>query len=97
MNNLFKKPSTLARFICFCVVLISIIWAYWWIVLILAIVFLFIFPSYYELLFWGVLYDSLYGAPLASFFNFPYVVTLAAMVLFMISYFLRKRLLAYED
>lgn len=77
--------------------LISIVWAYWWVALILAIIFIFIFPSYYEILLWGLLYDSLYGIPLAAFMNFPYVSTLASIILFMISCFLRKRLLAYED
>jgi hypothetical protein len=46
---------------------------------------------------WGLLYDSLYGIPLAAFMDFPYVSTLASIILFMISCFLRKRLLAYED
>jgi hypothetical protein len=74
----------------------SIIWAPWWLTWGLAIVFLFIFPSYYEILLWGVAYDSLYGLPLPQFWNFPYIFSLSSAILFVISIYLRKLLLAYE-
>ncbi len=73
-----------------------IVWGYWWLTWIWAIVFLFAFRDYYEIIFWGVMYDALYGLPLLQFWRFPYVFTLASVVLFFISLFLRKKLSAYE-
>jgi hypothetical protein len=78
-------------------VLISIIWGYWWITWSLAIVFLFVFPSYYEIIFWGVMYDALYGLPIAQFWGFAFVFSAASIALFLIAHTLRKLLLAYES
>lgn len=90
MNNTFLR--ILAAFI----MIGSIIWGYWWLTAALAIVFLFVFPSYYEILFWGVAYDALYGSALPQFWNFGYVWSAAAILLFLLSLYLRKLLLAYE-
>lgn len=80
-----------------CLMIASIIWGYWWLTWSLAIIFLFIFPLYYEILFWGVMYDALYGLPLPQFYNLPYIFTISSIILFASAFFLRKILLAYED
>jgi hypothetical protein len=76
---------------------ILIMWGYWWITWSAAIIFLFIFPSYYEIIVWGVMYDALYGLPIAQFAGFRYVFTAASVILFTTAFFLRKLLLTYED
>jgi hypothetical protein len=76
---------------------VALLWGYWWVVAVLSIVFLFLFPSYYEIIAVGVAYDALYGVALPQFYNFPYVFTAASIVLFIIAYALRKKLIAYED
>jgi hypothetical protein len=73
-----------------------LIWGQWWIVWPLIIVFLFIFPTYYEIIFWGVMYDALYGLSVPQFWNIPFVFSILSIVLFILSQLLRKLLLAYE-
>jgi hypothetical protein len=84
------------RIIAALVMVASLLWGYWWLTWSLAIVFLFVFPSYYEILFWGIAYDALYGLPIPQFNNFQYVFSCASIALFLISIYLRKLLLAYE-
>jgi len=79
------------------IVIASILWGWWWLTWVLAIILLFVFPSYYEIIFFGVMYDALYGLPLAQFSYFPYVFTVSSVVLFFVSSGLRKSLLAYEN
>jgi len=74
----------------------SVIWGPWWLTWSFAIIFLFLFPSYYEIIIAGVAYDALYGLPLAQFHNFPYVFTVSSAFLFIIAFFLRKKLLVYN-
>ena len=76
--------------------LASVIWGYWWLTWTLAIVFLFIFPSYYEILFWGVMYDSLYGISLPQFWGIPSMFTISSIVLLAVAWIVRNFLLAYE-
>jgi hypothetical protein len=76
--------------------LACIIWGYWWLTAALAIIFLFMFPNYYEIIFWGVMYDALYGLSLPQFFGVAYVFSIASILLFLISILLRKLLSAYE-
>ncbi len=76
--------------------LASIVGAWWWFTLILTIVFLFLFPVYYEILLWGIIYDALYGLPLARFGGFPYVFTVGAFVLFLATCMIRKILIIHE-
>src|SRR3989344_977938 len=78
------------------IMLISIIWGYWWISVILALIFLFLFPLYYEIIFWGVLYDALYGVPLELFYNIPYTFSILAIFIFTITFFIKKKLIVYE-
>jgi hypothetical protein len=69
----------------------------WWLVLILATIALFIFPAFYEILFLGVLMDSLYNAPIARFHQVEFVVTLVTAFLFVIAEILKRRLRFYTQ
>ncbi len=64
-----------------------IIWGYWWLMLSVAIIFLFIFDSYYEIIGWGIIYDSLYGL--------SFTFSLVFILLFIIAFYLKKYLYAY--
>ncbi len=79
------------------VMIASMIWGFWWLTWSLAIVFLLIFPAYYEILFWGVAYDSLYAVSLQQFWGATFVFTLAGLVLFVLGAALRKFLFAYDS
>ncbi len=65
-----------------------LIWGYWWLTWALAVVLLFSFPLYFEIIFFGIVYDALYG---------DYVFTLLSIILFLISFFIKKSLSAYES
>ncbi len=64
-----------------------IAWGYWWMILIPAIAFLFIFSPYYEILIWGFCLDALYGG--------HYAFT-AAIIAFILMFLLKKRLVFYS-
>ncbi len=89
------NPTT--RYIAGLVLLASLVWGPWWLTWALAIALLFIFPSYYEILAAGAIYDALYGLPLPQFYNFPYVFTVASIVLFITAHFLRQKLIIYVE
>ncbi len=91
-----KSNQRFFRIVSFAVVLASLIWGYWWVTWSLAIIFLFLFPLYYEIIAWGVIYDALYGLQLPQFYNFPYTFTLASFIFFILAFFLKKYLTAYE-
>ncbi len=71
--------------------ILLIAWGYWWLILIAACAFLFIYPSYYEILLWGVIVDALYASPYQAHIAFIF----AAILLF-ISIFFKKRLAFYS-
>jgi hypothetical protein len=91
-----SMQSGALRIYCGIAVALAIVLAPWWLTWILAIAFLFIFPNYYEILLWGILYDSLYGLPLAQFGGSRYVFSIAGITLFVLVFFLKKYLAAYE-
>jgi hypothetical protein len=74
-----------------------IMWGYWWMTWCAIIAFLFYFPLYYEIILWGVIYDALYGMALPEFWNIRYIFTISSVILFMFAYFLRKKLIIYDD
>lgn len=78
------------------VIFLCILWGYWWLTWSLIIVFLFYFRSYYEIILWGVTYDALYGLKLNIFWNIQYVFTISSIILLLIAFYLRKRLIAYD-
>jgi hypothetical protein len=79
-----------------------IVWGSWWIVVIAAVIFIFVYDAYYEIIIWGICYDALYGLPhdlslkLFHLFNMSYFATLIAIVLFFLGIFFKKRLTFYS-
>jgi hypothetical protein len=68
----------------------------WWFVVVLAVIALFFFNSYYEVIFLGVIIDSLYNAPIARFHGFEFVVTIAMVLLYILAEVLKRRLRFYN-
>ena len=67
----------------------------WWITTIIAIGFLFKFKAY-EVIFWGVFADILYSSAVINFLNIQFLFTMTFILLFMIMYFIKKRLMFYS-
>jgi hypothetical protein len=91
------KKIILIRIVTAIVMFCLIMWGYWWMTWCLAIVLLFYFSSYYEIILWGIIYDALYGMALPEFWNIRYIFTISSIVLFIMAYFLRKKLIIYND
>jgi len=74
--------------------IVLIAWAPWWIIVIAAGVFLFVYNSYYEIIIWGLCLDELYGAA----YHIPYslVATIIACGALVAAHFLKKSLLLYK-
>jgi len=87
----------LPRIVSALVMITLILWGYWWITWSLAIILLFVFKSYYEIIVWGIVYDALYGLTLLQFSNIPLVFSISSIILFLIFFFLRRNLLIYEE
>lgn len=66
--------------------LFAIAWFSWWIIIIVAIVFLFYFKNYYEIIIWGIVFDTLYG-------QMQHNALIVSVALLFITVFLKKRLL----
>ncbi len=72
----------------------SILFLPWWVTAIIAVGFLYKFKAY-EIMLWGVFADVLYSAPVESFYNVQFVFTIGALAMFVLSYFIKKRLMHY--
>lgn len=59
--------------------------------------FLYYFESFHEIIFIGLIIDILYGSPLLSLGGFAYTMTLVAVVLFVSSFFIKKKLKFYSN
>ena len=88
--------NTTTRLIAIWIMVVLVLWGYWWLTWGVALVFLFIFPDYYEILAYGIIYDALYGLPIPQFWNFGYVFTATSIALFLLSLMIRASLSAYE-
>jgi len=72
------------------VVLLSILFFPWWIFALVMILFVALVRVPYEILFWGLLIDSLFGSEL-------YVFTWGASIALILSIFIKERLLFYYN
>lgn len=75
---------------------VSLLFFPWWISASLAVVFLFAFRSYYEVLAFGFIYDSLYATALPTFQFFSFPVSVISALAFLLVYMLRDRLVFYR-
>jgi len=74
----------------------SILFLPWWASALLGVISLFLFSSFYELIFWAFVSDLLYGAPVVSLYGFNVIFTLSALVLFIAVEFLKKSIRFYN-
>ncbi len=68
----------------------------WWCFLLLTLILVFIFASFYEALAVSFALDILYGAPLRVLGGFRFAFTLFALASIILIFFLKKRLLLRE-
>ena len=67
----------------------------WWVSLILALFGLFYFDKLYEVVFVGLIIDSLYGSS-SFFFDIPYPLTITMLVVFYLAEKFKKQLMIYK-
>lgn len=75
--------------------LMSVLFLPWWVTAIIAVGFLYKFRAY-EIILWGVFADVLYSSSVISFYNIEFVFTIGAIVFFILSYFIKKKLMFYD-
>lgn len=64
----------------------------WWVSAILAVIGLFYFENLYEVIFVGIIIDSLYGG-IIEFFGFDFIFTAMSIILFFIMSKIKQNLL----
>ncbi len=89
--------NIIIRIISALIVVGLMILGYWWLMWIVALVFLFFFKNYYEIILWGIAYDAIYSIQLAEYGNFRYIFTVSSIILYVIGLIFRKRLIVYDD
>jgi hypothetical protein len=85
------------RIICDVVLVIAAFTAPWWVAIFLGIILLFVFNTYYELIVFGFIIDTLYNAPVARFYHFQFMLTCAAIIFVFISIQVKARLRWYDQ
>lgn len=68
----------------------------WWIVMSVAVLFLFYFKNYFEILIFGFLLDLLYGAPVSAYYGMGYVISVIAALAFALVAVVKNRLVFYD-
>ena len=68
----------------------------WWITMLLAVVGLFVFRNFFEIIIIGIMLDSLYNASVARYYNVQFLMTYMAIVLFVATSFIKPRLRYFE-
>lgn len=69
----------------------------WWIVLILSIIGLFIFKSFYEFIVASIIIYLLYSVPLDTFFNKSIFVYAGIIIFYLIAEYLRRHIILYKN
>jgi len=65
--------------------------------MVMALFLLYHYESFYEIIFVGLIIDSLYGRPLANLYDFSYLMAFISVALFISSVFIKKRLKFYSN
>ena len=82
----------LLRLTSYITILASVFFSPWWVSVVLLTACVFYFKWYWEGIFISLIYDTFYSIPISYLYNFEFVATLFAVVLFFILNFLKKRL-----
>lgn len=69
----------------------------WWVALVLAIIGLFMFQSFYEFLLVSIVLYLLYSIPKLSFINSSILVYLAIIIFYLFAQYLRRRMIIYKN
>ncbi|PIT96563.1 hypothetical protein COT82_02565 [Candidatus Campbellbacteria bacterium CG10_big_fil_rev_8_21_14_0_10_35_52] len=73
----------------------SVLFFPWWFTIIIAIFFLSVFNAY-EVLFWGLFADMLYGVSTPNFFGIQFIFTIIFTLFFICARILKKKLIHYD-
>ena len=82
------------RVLIFLALLASSLFLNWWITTSIVLVYLFLFNAY-EVIFFGLVLDSLYATSVPVFFGIEFIFTILFSTLFVLTYFLKKKLIYY--
>ncbi len=91
-----KNQSVIKRIIFDTCTFLLVFVAPWWFMLVLLVAAIFIFPTFYEALFFAVLLDAFHGVPGVSFFGLNIFFTAIISCIFIVSIFLKTRLRFYQ-
>lgn len=73
-------------------IILSILFLPWWIGAIAMTVACFMIPRFYEVVFYGILIDALYGTRF-GLYGFAYVFSVFSVIIFFLTAIIRKRVL----
>ncbi len=79
---------TLSNFL----LLLAVLYLPFWVFVVLVVVFVFIFRSFYEAVFWALFVDFLYGSQTTFFFGFQFISTFLVIIILVFAELFKKRL-----
>lgn len=82
--------SIIFRIFCDIVLILSLFYLPWWLVAAMGVALLFYFKNFYEIIIIGVLADMVYGIPRKIFFDFEFINTVLAFILYFAAEKLKK-------
>lgn len=75
---------------------LSILFFPWWVTGLLAVLMIFMFQAF-EIILWGFIADTLYGAPVAAYYNTEFLFTLLFVALLILIVPIKRRLIFYKS
>lgn len=89
-NNIYVRlGATLLLFV-------SVLFAPWYVTASFAVLFVLFFNRFFEVVLAGLMFDALFGIAVEKFSGFPFVGMTFAIVILILSVFLKKRLAFYR-
>lgn len=92
-----RTDHTKQRLVADLIVFFSLLYMPWWATLILAILCLFMFEHYFEILIVGVALDSLYNTAWHGYTNVQFILSAICLIVYVISFPLKRRLTLYRN
>lgn len=72
--------------------LLAVLYLPFWVFIVLVAVFVFLFRSFYEVVFWALFIDFLYGSQTELFFGFQFISTFLVIIILTFAELFKKRL-----
>ena len=69
---------------------VSVLFAPWWLSVLLAIILLSYFGAYFEVIVGGIVMDSMFGVPIIALFNTEFLYTIMFAILVLTAYFAKR-------